>query len=401
MEKNRKQSIYRTIMLIIVVALITFMVTTVLMYNGSLKYIIQNGGMPANNSTTKKLDILLATITELLEEKYIGDVSEDEMIDGALKGLVGSAGDIYTTYYTKEELDDFKTETLGNFVGIGVYLRGNLETGKVDIVAPIKGSPAEKVGLQAGDIVLKADGKEYVADELEKLSSHIKGEKGTNVTLTIKRGEDTLEFTVTRDDVHINYVDGKVIDDNIGYISVTTFDEGCANDFKAQYNELSGQGIKSLIIDLRSNGGGLVDEALEIADMMCDKGEITLITIDKDKKEEITKAKKDREINMPIVVLTNEATASASEILVGALKDNEKAEIVGQKTYGKGVIQELIYLSNGGALKVTSAEYYTPKKNQINKVGIEPDHKIDYNYKVIEVDEQLDKAVEVIKSKMQ
>lgn len=400
MEKNKRQRIYRTIMLAVVVALVTFMVTTVLMYNGSLKYIIQNGGIPSNTSTTRKLDILLATITELLDEKYIGDVNEEEMIDGALKGLVGSLGDVYTVYYTKEELEDFKTDTLGNFVGIGIYLRGNLETGRVEIVSPMKGSPAEKAGLQAGDQILKADGKEYVADELDKLSSYIKGEKGTDVTLTIKRGEETFDVTVTREDVHINYVDGKVMEDNIGYISITTFDEKCTDDFRAQYNELLDKGIKSLIIDLRSNGGGLVDEALDIADMMCDKDQTTLIRIGKDGKEEVTKAKKDKEIDMPIIVLTDEATASASEILVGALKDNGKAEIVGQKTYGKGVIQELIYLGNGGALKVTAAEYYTPNKNKINKVGIEPDYAIDYNYKVPEVDEQLDKAVEVIKAKM-
>ncbi|MCI8393180.1 MAG: S41 family peptidase [Clostridia bacterium] len=400
MEKNKKQTIYRTIMLIVVVALITFMVTTVFMYNGSIKSIIQNGGVPTNNSTTKKLDILLATITELLDEKYIGEVNEDEMIDGALKGLVSSIGDVYTVYYTKEELEDFKAETIGNFVGIGVYLRGNLETGKVDIVAPMKGSPAEKAGIQAGDEVLKADGKEYVADELDKLSSYIKGEKGTNITLTIKRGEEIFDVTVMRDDVHINYVDGKVIEDNIGYISITTFDEGCAKDFQEQYNELADKGIKSLIIDLRSNGGGLVDDALDIADMMCDKNQTMLIRIDKDGKEEISKAKKDKEIDMPIVVLTNEATASASEILAGALKDNGKAEIVGKKTYGKGVIQELIYLANGGALKVTAAEYYTPNKSKINKVGIEPNHEVEYDYKTPEIDEQLNKAVEVIKEKM-
>ena len=264
----------------------------------------------------------------------------------------------------------------------------------------MKGSPAEKAGIQAGDEVLKADGKEYVADELDKLSSYIKGEKGTNITLTIKRGEEIFDVTVMRDDVHINYVDGKVIEDNIGYISITTFDEGCAKDFQEQYNELADKGIKSLIIDLRSNGGGLVDDALDIADMMCDKNQTMLIRIDKDGKEEISKAKKDKEIDMPIVVLTNEATASASEILAGALKDNGKAEIVGKKTYGKGVIQELIYLANGGALKVTAAEYYTPNKSKINKVGIEPNHEVEYDYKTPEIDEQLNKAVEVIKEKM-
>jgi len=194
-------------------------------------------------------------------------------------------------------------------------------------------------------------------------------------------------------------VSSEILENDIGYISISTFDEDCGKDFKAEYDNILNKGAKSLIIDLRGNGGGLVEQALEIADLMCDKNETTLITIDKDGKEEVTKSKTDRTITMPIVILTNGATASASEILVAAVKENEKAEIVGDKTYGKGVIQELIYLSNGGALKVTSAEYYTPNKNQINKVGIEPNHKVVFDYKNLEKDEQLEKAIEVLKEK--
>ena len=396
--KEKKQRIYRTIMLILVVALVTFITTTVLMYNGSIKYVISSKDMP-NNATAKKLDFLLATITELLNEKYIGEVNEEDLIDGALKGLVAGTGDVYTTYFTKSELEEFKAETLGSFVGIGVYLQGNLETGKVEVIKPIKGSPAEEAGLKPGDEVIKADGKEYKAEQLDELSKYIKGEEGTEITLTVKREEEQLDIKVTRKNVHMNYVDSQMLEDDIGYISITTFDEDCAKDFKTEYDNLVGQNAKSLIIDLRNNGGGLVDEALEIADLMCNKNEITLITMDKENKEEITKSKTDRTITMPVVVLTNGATASASEILVAALKENEKAEIVGDKTFGKGVIQELIYLSNGGALKVTSSEYYTPKKNKINKVGIEPNYEISLDIKNLDVDEQLNKAIEVIKGK--
>lgn len=396
--KEKKQRIYRTIMLILVVALVTFITTTVLMYNGSIKYVISSKDMP-NNATAKKLDFLLATITELLNEKYIGEVNEEDLIDGALKGLVAGTGDVYTTYFTKAELEEFKAETLGSFVGIGVYLQGNLETGKVEVIKPIKGSPAEEAGLKPGDEVIKADGKEYKAEQLDELSKYIKGEEGTEITLTVKREEEQLDIKVTRKNVHMNYVDSQMLEDDIGYISITTFDEDCAKDFNTEYDNLVGQNAKSLIIDLRNNGGGLVDEALEIADLMCNKNEITLITMDKENKEEITKSKTDRTITMPVVVLTNGATASASEILVAALKENEKAEIVGDKTFGKGVIQELIYLSNGGALKVTSSEYYTPKKNKINKVGIEPNYEISLDIKNLDVDEQLNKAIEVIKEK--
>lgn len=400
MEENEKrQRIYRTIMLIFVVALITFIITTALIYNEQIKYTTASGNK-LNDSTIKKLDALLSTVKELIDEKYVGEVNEEELIDGALKGLVQSVGDKYTEYYTKEELEDFTAQTLGNFVGIGVYLTSNFDEDVVEVISPIKGSPAEEVGIKTGDKILKVDGIEYKAAELSELTNHIKGEEGTEVTLTIKRNEETFDLKVIRRSVHINYVASEMIEDNIGYITIATFDEECAADFKAEYENLLGKGAKSLIIDLRGNGGGLVDEALEIADLICDKNQITLITVNKDGKEKITKAKKDAEIKIPIVVLTNKGSASASEILVAALKENNKAEIVGDKTYGKGVIQELIYLQNGGALKVTSSEYYTPNKNKINEVGIEPNYEVKYDYTVEDKDEQLEKAVEVIKEKM-
>lgn len=400
MEENRKrQRIYRTIMLIFVVALITFITTTALIYNGQMKCATVSGSK-LNNSTIKKLDTLLETVKELLEEKYVGEVNEEELIDGALKGLVASVGDRYTEYYTKEELEDFTAQTLGNFTGIGVYLTSNFSDDAVEVISPIKGSPAEEAGIKTGDKVLKVDGVEYKAAELTELTNHIKGEEGTEVTLTIKRNEETFDLKVTRRSVHINYVASEMIENNIGYISISTFDEECARDFKVEYENILQKGAKSLIIDLRGNGGGLVDEALEIADFVCDKNQITLITVDKDGKEKITKAKKDAIIKMPVVVLTNKGSASASEILVAALKENNKAEIVGDKTYGKGVIQELIYLQNGGALKVTSSEYYTPNKNKINEVGIEPNYEVKYDYTVEDNDEQLDKAIEVLKEKM-
>ena len=364
MDKNKRQRIYRTIMLVIVVALTTFVITTILTYDGSIRYIVTGKNPPTTNSA-KKLDALLATLTELVEEKYIGEVDEEKLIDGAARGLVESVGDVYTAYYTKEELEEFTEETLGNFIGIGVYMQANKEKNAVEVVSPIKGSPAESAGIKSGDLIIKADGEEYKATDLEKLSNHIKGKEGTEVTLTIKRGEEEIELKVKRGNVHINYVASEMLEENIAHIAIATFDEQCAKDFEAEYNKVVSEGAKALILDLRSNGGGVVDEALKIADMFCEKDQTTLISVDKDGNEKITKSKNDSTIKMPVVVLTNEGTASASEILVAALKDNGKAEIVGQKTYGKGVIQELIYLSNGGALKVTSAEYYTPNKEKI------------------------------------
>lgn len=350
MEEKKRQRIYRTIMLVVVVSLVTFIVTTVLTYNGSIRYIV-SGKNPGGSSAARKIDALLATVTELINKKYIGEVNEEELIDGALKGLVESVGDTYTEYYSKSELEDFKASTLGNFVGIGVYMKANLEKNVVEIVEPIENSPAMEAGLKAGDEILKADGVEYKAADLSKLSNSIKGEEGTKVTLTIKREEETFDVEVTRRNVHIKYVESQMLDNNIGYIGISTFDQDCAKDFEEEYNKLEEKEIKSLIIDLRSNGGGVVDEALGVADLICDKDQITLIKVDKDGKEDVTKSKTDAKIKMPIIVLTNAGTASASEILASALKENGKAELVGDKTFGKGVIQDLIYLSNRGSIK--------------------------------------------------
>lgn len=391
MENKKFKTAYRMIMLVIVVSIVTFIVTNIVSYDGNRKYVIT---AKEDTKINEQLETALAAISEIIEEKYIGEIDKQKLIDGALKGMVESVGDVYTEYYTREELEDFSATTLGNFVGIGVYMQADLEKDTVVIQAPIENSPAEKAGLKTGDQIIKVDGKEYKAKDIDEMSNHIKGEEGTEVELTIKREQETFDVKVTRGAVHINYVVSKMLEDNIGYIYIETFDEGCKDDFLNAYNKLLGEGIKSLIIDLRYNGGGLVDEALEIAELICDKNDVMLITVDKDGKKETTKSKKDSIINMPIVLLTNGATASASEIVAAALKDNGKAEIVGEKTYGKGVIQELIYLSNGGAVKVTSAEYYTPKEQKINEIGIEAD------YKVEGIGEQENKVIEVLKEKM-
>jgi len=391
MENKKRQTIYKTIMLIVVVSIITFVVTSIISYDGSRKYMI---GGKSDKNIKQKLETAIATIKEVLDEKYIGEVDEEKLIDGALKGMVESVGDNYTEYYTRDELEDFNATTLGNFVGIGVYMQADVENNTINVISTIEDSPAEKAGIKAEDKIIKVDGIEYKADQLEEVSDHIKGEEGTEVELTILRGEEKLDIKVKRGSVHINYVDSQMLEDNIAYIYINAFDEGCKKDFLNAYNKLLEQGAKSLIIDVRYNGGGLVNEALEIADLMCDKGNVMLITVDKDEKKETTKSKTDATIKMPIVLITNQASASASEILVAALKDNGKAEVVGDKTYGKGVIQELINLSNGGALKVTSSEYYTPKEEKINKVGIEP------NYKETDLQKQLEKAKEVLREKM-
>lgn len=404
MEKRNSQQVYKTIMLIIITVLITALVTTIVIYN----FVIKSGKIAIkseDNSSLSGLEATLASFRSVLEEKYMGEIDDEALIEGAIKGYVSALGDPYTTYYTKEEMDELMEETTGNYVGIGIYMTLDLENNAIYVVKPMEGSPAEEAGIQAGDLITKVDGKEYSGEELDQASNAIKGEEGTTVKLEILRDGETQELEVERRKIVVSHIVEKKFD-NVGYLLIEDFDGGCAKEFEEKYKELESQGIDRLIIDLRNNGGGVVDEAVSIADMLLDKDDTILITKDKKGNEEITKSEHNPTITMPVVVLTNGYSASASEILVGALQDNERATIVGTKTYGKGVIQEVDRLNDGSGLKITIEEYYTPNKNEINKIGIEPDEEIDLSDEVKEQgtytdeeDNQLQKAIEIIKEK--
>lgn len=404
MEKRNSQQVYKTIMLIIITVLITALVTTIVIYN----FVIKSGKIAIkseDNSSLSGLEATLASFRSVLEEKYMGEIDDEALIEGAIKGYVSALGDPYTTYYTKEEMDELMEETTGNYVGIGIYMTLDLDNNAIYVVKPMEGSPAEEAGIQAGDLITKVDGKEYSGEELDQASNAIKGEEGTTVKLEILRDGETQELEVERRKIVVSHIVEKKFD-NVGYLLIEDFDGGCAKEFEEKYKELESQGIDRLIIDLRNNGGGVVDEAVSIADMLLDKDDTILITKDKKGNEEITKSEHNPTITMPVVVLTNGYSASASEILVGALQDNERATIVGTKTYGKGVIQEVDRLNDGSGLKITIEEYYTPNKNEINKVGIEPDEEIDLSDEVKEQgtytdeeDNQLQKAIEIIKEK--
>ncbi len=404
MEKRSSQQVYRTIMLIIITVLITALVTTIVIYN----FVIKSGKIAIKNedsSSLSGLEATLASFRSVLEEKYMGEINDEDLIEGAIKGYVSALGDPYTTYYTKEEMDELMEETTGNYVGIGIYMTLDIDNNAIYVVKPMEGSPAEEAGIQAGDLITKVDGVGYSGEELDQASNAIKGKEGTKVKLEILRNGETKELEVERRKIVVSHIVEKKFD-NVGYLLIEDFDGGCAKEFEEKYKELEKQGIDRLIIDLRNNGGGVVDEAVNIADMLLEKDDTILITKDKKGNEEITKSTHDQTITMPVVVLTNGYSASASEILVGALKDNERATIVGTKTYGKGVIQEVDRLNDGSGLKITIEEYYTPNRDEINKVGIEPDEEIELSDEVIEKgsytdeeDNQLQKAIEIIQEK--
>lgn len=401
MNKISAQRIYKIIMLIILTATITFMTTSIVIYNNigksSTKYI-------STTTTTSGLGKTFQTFHDFINRNYIGEIDENRMLESALKGYVAGLGDEYSEYITKEEMKEYMEDATGKYVGIGVYITNNIQTNQIVVLMPIKGSPAEEVGMQAGDIITKVDGVAYTGEQLSEASSALKQEEGTKVQVEVLRNDDILTFEIERRKIKINHVESKVINEKIGYIEISSFDEGTYDEFKQNWEELKTKNITSLIIDLRNNGGGIVDEAIDIADMMTEKDKTLLIISGKNKDEEITKAKKDKQIDLPIVILVNENTASASEILSAAIKENnENVKIIGKTTYGKGVIQTIYNLTDGSGIKLTTNEYYTPNHNEINKKGITPDEEVDLPegenlYSITqEKDTQLQKAIEILK----
>ena len=401
MNRDKIRKIYKTIMLIIVVSLITFVITSAFLYKNTSKSNYVSGNI---KGVGLKLIQKINTLKNIIDTDYISNADEEKMLEGAIKGYVEGLGDEYTQYFTKEEMEDFKADTEGEFVGIGIYMYKNIIDNTIVVLYPIKDSPAEEIGLQYGDVIKKVDGIEYTGDDFDTISTKIKGEEGTKVELEIERNGEILSFNIVRRNVDLYPIEYETLENGVGYIKLTSFDEDCSEEFKRIYKELEKKHkINSLILDLRNNGGGIVEEALKITDYMLEKDEVILITKDKEDNEEVEKSKSHPIVKVPIVVLVNENTASASEIIAAALKENEKASIVGEKTYGKGVIQELITLTDGSGIKVTIEEYYTPNRNKINKIGIEPDKKISLPEEVAnsyeierKYDTQLQKALEIL-----
>lgn len=401
MENKKIKIIYKNIMLIVIVSLVTFIFTSVFLYNklGNNSSYALGSIKGVNSNLIRKI----YTLKSIIDDEYISEIEEDKLVEGAIKGYIEALGDEYTEYFTKEEMEDFKADTEGEYVGVGIYMLQNTNDNTIVVLYPIEGSPAEEAGIQSGDIIKKVDDLECDAENFEIIATNIKGKEGTKVKIEIDRNGEILTFDIERRKIDLYPMKYEILENNIGYINIQAFDADCAKEFKNIYNELSKSKINSLIIDLRNNGGGMVEEALDIAEYILEEDDVILVTKDREENEKVEKSKKKPIINMPIVVLVNENSASASEILAGALKENNKATIVGQTTYGKGVIQELITLSDGSGIKVTIEEYYTPNKRKINKVGIQPDEEISLPEEVTssynldrKYDTQLQKAIAIL-----
>ena len=404
MENNKKQGIYKTIMLVIITVFITFIITSIWQYSN----LAQNGIYIAidkeEKSNPESITKYLNAIRAFIEKNYLwtDKINEKSLRDGAVKGYVEGLGDEYTEYIPADDMEEYKTDILGTYVGIGIYMIADTENNKILVYYPIEGSPAEEAGIKTGDVIFSVDGVEYTVEDFDIIASKIKGEEGTKVTLGIVRDGEKMTFEVERKKVNANPITEEMINDNIGYVRIPTFTTDTAKSFKEKIEEFKKNGMKSLIIDLRNNGGGILNEATEIADYIMKKGDTIITVIDKNGKEEKTISKEEPIFDFPIVILVNGNTASASEILTGALKDAKKAIVIGTKTYGKGIIQSVYPLSDGSAIKITTGEYCLPNGEKIHGKGINPDIEIKNsnsttnNESEKEDDEQLQRAIKYL-----
>lgn len=313
----------------------------------------------------------ISNLESTIDRYYLGEVDKKAYMTGIMKGIVSSLGDPYSEYMTKEEYARLSEMTTGSFFGIGVVI-GPGEHNLITVISPIKGGPADKAGLKSGDQILAVDGEEFSADAMESAVAKMKGEKGTEVELKVltKQGvQETLRLN--RDEIHINSVESRKIKD-LGYIAIMEFNERTAEEFRKALEELRNQSVKGLVLDLRGNPGGVVDAAVSIADTLLPEG--TIVTSkDKQGKELDHPISDAQELGLPLAVLINRGSASASEILAGAIRDFHAGILVGEKTFGKGVIQVVQPLPEGEALKLTIAQYFTPSGENIHKKGIAPD----------------------------
>lgn len=349
-------------------------------------------------------DKKLAEITNLIQNNYYQDVSQEQIEEGVLHGAVLALGDPYSAYMNVEEKQSYNESLEGAYVGIGVLTTFNSDWQAV-IAQVYNNSPAQKAGLQKGDIFVAVDGQKIntmSSKDLSEVTGKIRGEAGTSVEITIERNGQEMSFTVQREEVHITYVTSRMLANNIGYIKIDEFSGSALEEYQQAVAQLQEQGMQAMILDLRDNPGGFVDYAVEIADELLPQA--TIISVRDKNGNEKQYTSDSKSMDFPMAVLVNQNSASASEILTVALKENQRAAIIGEKTYGKGIIQSHFNLSWGGYLKLTTASYYSPNGNAIHEVGVMPDIEVflpeeiqnDPSLLTDETDTQLQKAIEIL-----
>lgn len=401
---KQSRAVALTVVACLITAILTFYIATSgLGYNNTASQSTSGG------NTFSSSDIaLLNEIRTRIKSSYYKDVDDETLITGAAKGMVEALGDDYSEYYTKQEYNDLLDTVSGEYYGIGVIIGIDKDTKNVVIAKVFSDSPAEKAGLKQGDIFLKVNGTDVTGVTTEKLASLVKGEQGTTVTVVIDRDGTEKTITVTRDRIEVDTVASKMLDNKIGYIIISQFGSNTADEFSSALDALVKDGAKGVVIDLRDNPGGLLDQVKSVADKLLPKGTI-VYTLDKSgNKTEYSSAAS--YVDIPIVVLVNGNSASASEILAGAVQDYGRGKIVGTTTFGKGIVQTMlpIITKSGAGLKLTTSTYYTPNGRSIHEKGIEPDVVVDLTQDLkdnpakltISNDNQLQKAIEVLKTEI-
>lgn len=405
---SKKSIIGIFIALIVLTNVVTFTVTNFINVKMDNKVVITK----EEYDTLSKLyeeNSKVIMVRRALEDLYLREIDDQALLDGQLKGMVDALEDPYSVYMTESEYSSFNINTDGVYGGVGIIVTPG-EDNFITVVSPIEDTPGERAGIKTGDKIIKVDGVEYFSSNMDEAVSIMRGEPDTDVELTILRTNkesenETIVINLTREIIKLVSVKSDVINGDIGYIRLTSFDKVTTDDFKNHLTELTNKNIKGLVLDLRGNPGGLLNVSTEIADELLGEGTI-VYTQDKNGKRNYAYSDKDL-FDLPLVVLINQGSASASEILAGAIKDNERGTLIGTTTFGKGVVQTLRDLPDGTGLKVTISEYFTPKGINIHGVGIAPDVEVELDEDVegigldfIDVDNQLQKAIEVLREKL-
>ena len=356
----------------------------------------KSGDSVLSDATEKKL----RQLKEIIDEEYLFGTEDVDFDTEVIRAYMDALGDPYSVYYTPEEYDDLMESSRGTFCGIGVSIQQDVETMAVTVIQVFRGSPAEEAGVKPGDVIYAVDGVPVGQDDINLTVTKVRGAAGSQVKVTFYRPsiKGNVDFEITRREVQVDSAVGEMLDDGIGLIQLTSFDEITYGQFVDTYNDLAAKGMKAVIFDLRNNGGGLLSSVCDIVDAMVPDGIITY-TVDKNGARSEYWSDASDALSIPAVILTNENTASASEIFTAALHDYGKATVVGTTTFGKGIVQVIIPLNDGSGVKITVSRYYTPKDVCIHGEGIEPDVEVELDPET-EEDEQLNEAIRILKEKI-
>jgi len=406
---SKKKAITIMVILVLLTNVLTFSLTNLMTLRLNNKVVVPKSEYQQLTSVYENYGKVMS-IKDYIENNYLREVEDSALLDGQLKGMVQALEDPYSVYMTKDEFTSFTEQTAGIYGGIGVIVTPG-EDNLITVVSPIEDTPGERAGIKTGDKIIMVNGIEFYAENMDEAVKVMKGEPKTKVNLTIMRKDkennnETIEMEIIREEIRLVTVKSEVLEDNIGYLKITSFDEITYEDFKKNLNLLEEANVDGIVLDLRNNPGGLLNICAEIADELLGEGNI-VYTQTKSGEREYLKSKKSQ-TNLPLVMLVNEGSASASEILAGAIKDHNRGELIGTTTFGKGVVQRIRDLGDGSGLKLTVSEYFTPNGTNIHGIGITPDIVVELNEDVegigvdyLEVDNQLQKAIEVLKGKIQ